>query len=160
MNYRDLNEAKSNQLDLLDQYSAVLRAFEDRLPWYGAKDLLQYVAVGVLTAEGSADEIATGVHDLEETFSDALPWYRKSNVSGMVRLGLSASLYTAGFSAKDFIAAHEAAQSFSGRHARSMKGLFGMLATFILCQQNGEATVHESQVSRLFEIYGEMKKYH
>ena len=155
-----MNQATGQELDLLDRYSSVLRAFEDRLPWYGTKELLQYVAVGVLTAEGSAEELATGVHDLEEAFSDALPWYRKSNVSGMVRLGVSASLYTAGFGAAEFIAAHEAAQSFSGRHARSMRGVFGLLATFILCLQNDDAAVEESQVSRLFEIYREMKKYH
>ena len=160
MNYRDLSEAKRAEIDLLDRYSSVLRAFEANLPWYGTKDLLQYVAVGVLTVEGTGEEIAKGVHDLEESFSNALPWYRKSNIAGLVRLGLSASLYSAGIGASEFLEAHQAAQDFAGSHKRSMKGVFGMLATFILCLQREDAVIERAQVDRLFEIYREMKKYH
>ncbi len=140
----------------LERFCALYNALLEDRPWWQGQTMFRYCALALTTLPGEPREIAAQLDALSEELSASTPWYKRSSVGTM----LAALLLRHGDGVKDFLAEIERVGAMFREHWRFSGNTYEALAIQVLRQNSNDHRVSVAQVTRLAEIWADMKQHH
>jgi hypothetical protein len=157
MTYRDAPQA-SLPTDPLARFLELHRAFDVDRGLFGDRVPLRLAAIALITAPGSAAELAATVRGYDAELDAHFPWH--SSIAGAVRLVLAAALVRTGERPADFLAAVDRGRSLM-RAAKLPRGeVHETLAILALRRVVAPRELDGVHIDRVRSIYEEMKRSH
>ncbi|UCD25564.1 MAG: DUF4003 family protein [Gemmatimonadota bacterium] len=144
--------------DPMSRFRDLYAALEKDRRWWRDTRRLRYAAMAAVGCEGTPVNVAQGIRRMEKALKEASPWHL--NIGAHMRFIVAALLYQNRDSGRGFMnELRRVRKLFRGeRLPRTL--VFELIAVLILRIQAGGATVSQSTVRRLRDIYQEMKRHH